>query len=190
MSWFFARERSFASKTVRSVSCPSGGGRDEEDEEEHILEANEAFDDESEAEYQEAIDLMTIAEQRRAEVDRARQFFRKPQSCEERKAKLDKLKQKLPCTRCGQLGHWKDDRDCPAKVKVVNLVETQKPATNEIRPFLVTTFLSHVRERCGVTRAGSSMAGTRSFENFEVELKKRAILVEVVPDNETLRLGP
>ena len=69
-------------------------GQDEEDEEEHVLE-NEASDDELEAEYQEAVELTTIAKQRRAEVDRARQFFRIPQSTEERKARLNKLEQKL-----------------------------------------------------------------------------------------------
>ena len=67
-------------------------------------------DDEWEAEYQEAVAMMTVARQRRAEVNRARQFFREPQSFEGRKAQLDKLKQKLPCARCGQLGHWKDDK--------------------------------------------------------------------------------
>ena len=93
---------------------------DEEDEGEYVLEENEASDDKLEAEYQEAVAMMTIAKQRRTEVDRARQYFRKPQSSEERKARLDKLEQKLPCVRCGQQGHWKDDSDCPAKVKVVN----------------------------------------------------------------------
>ena len=39
--------------------------------------------------------------QRSTEVDQARQFFRKPQSSEERKARLKKLKQKLPRARCG-----------------------------------------------------------------------------------------
>ena len=68
-------------------------------------EDDEASDDELEAEHQETMALITIAKQRRAEVDRARQFFRKPQSSEERKARLDKLKQKLPCPRCGQLRH-------------------------------------------------------------------------------------
>ena len=51
--------------------------QDEEDEEEHVLETNEASDDELEAEHRETIALMTIAKQRRAEVDQARQFFRK-----------------------------------------------------------------------------------------------------------------
>ena len=50
---------------------------DEEDEEKHVFEANGASDDELEAEYQEAVALMTIANQRRAEVDLATQFFRK-----------------------------------------------------------------------------------------------------------------
>ena len=42
---------------------------DEEDEGEHLLEENEPSDDELEAEYQEAVALMTIAKQCRAEVD-------------------------------------------------------------------------------------------------------------------------
>ena len=50
---------------------------EEEDEEGCFLEANEEPDDELEAEYQEGVALMTIAEQHRAEVDQARQFFRK-----------------------------------------------------------------------------------------------------------------
>ena len=41
-----------------------------------VLETNEASDDELEAEHQETIALITIAKQRRAEVDQARQFFR------------------------------------------------------------------------------------------------------------------
>ena len=64
----------------------------QDEEEEHVLEANEASDDELEAEHQEAVAMMTTAKQCRAEVDRARQFFRKPQSSEDRKARLDKLK--------------------------------------------------------------------------------------------------
>ena len=74
----FARGCSLASKTVRSVLCPSGRGPGEEDEGEHVLEAKEASDDELEAEYQEAVAMITIAKQRRAKVDRARRFFQEP----------------------------------------------------------------------------------------------------------------
>ena len=70
--------------------------QDEEDEEEHVLKENEASDDELEAEYQETAAMQTIATQRRTEVDRARQFFRKPQSREDRKASIDKFKQRFP----------------------------------------------------------------------------------------------
>ena len=94
--------------------------QDEEDEEEHVFEDTEVSDDEWEVEHQEAVVMMTTAKQRRAEVDQARKFFRKPQSTEDRKAQLSKLEQKLPCARCGQLGHRRDDNDCPGKVKVVN----------------------------------------------------------------------
>ena len=72
--------------------------QDEEDEGEYVIEENEAFDDELEIEYQVTVAMMTIAKQRRAEANRARQFFREPQSSEDRKAQLDKLKQKSLCS--------------------------------------------------------------------------------------------
>ena len=139
---------------------------------------------------------MTIAKQRRAEVDRARQFFRKPQSSQNRKDRLDKLKQKLPCAKCGQLGHWKDEKECPAKVKVVRWEETEGQATEEPHQFPINTFLSHGTER-RATRSGVidtacalALAGTRWVEKFEIELKRHAAPVQVVPDNETFRFGP
>ena len=108
---------------------------DEGDEEVHVLEAS---DDEFEAEYQEAVAMMTIARQRRAEVNRARQFFRESQSFEGCKAQLDK------CARCG---HWKDDNDCPAKVKAVDWM---KPKSFQFLESLATC-LSHEREPCATT---------------------------------------
>ena len=154
--------------------------QDEEDEEEHVLEAKEASDDEL----------------RRAEVDRARQFFRKPQSSEDRKAKFDKFEQKLPCARCGQLGHWKDDTKCPAKVNVVNWEETVGQATEEPHQFPIISFLTRGRERCATTSGvidtacARTLVGTRWFVKFEIERKRHASPVEVVPDKETFRFGP
>ena len=169
--------------------------QDEEDEEEHVLKENMASDDELEAEYQEAVAMLTIAKQRRKEVDRGRQFVRKPQSPQDRKARIDKLKQRLPCAKCGQLGHWKDDNERPAKVKVVDWEETEEQVTEELRPFPVTTFLSHGGERCATTSGGidtcaRTLAGTRWFKKIEVELQKHATTVRVVPDSETFRFGP
>ena len=59
---------------------------DEGNEEVHVLEGKGASDDKLEAGYQDAVAMMTVARQRRAEVN---------------KAQLDKLKQKLPCARRG-----------------------------------------------------------------------------------------
>ena len=62
--------------------------------------------------------------------------------------------------------------------------------------FLPLPFLSHGRDwratTSGVIDAACArtLAGTRWFEKFEVELKKHATTVEVVPDNETFRFGP
>ena len=61
--------------------------------------------------------------------------------------------------------------------------------------FPVTTFLSHGRERCA-TRSGvidtacdRTLAGTCWFQEFEVELKRHATTVEVVPGSERIRFG-
>ena len=132
--------------------------QDEEDEGDHVLKENEASNDELEAEYQEAVAMMTIAKQRRAEVDRARLFFRTPQSGEDRKAQLDKLEQKFSCARRGQLGHRKDDNDCLAKVKVVNWRE---PKSFQFLQSLAT-FLSYGREQCATTSSLSSARGAEA----------------------------
>ena len=129
-------------------------------------------------------------------MDKARQFFRKPQSSEERKAIIEKLKQRIPCARCGQLGHWKDNNECTAKVKVVNLGGNRGASDRGTHQFPIITFLSHGQERrattSGVidTACARTLAGTRWFEKFEVELKKHATPVGAVHDNETFRFGP
>ena len=125
---------------------------------------------------------MTIAKQRRAEVDRARQVFRKLQ--------------RLPCAKCGQLDHWKDDNECPAKVKVVI---GRRPRSQRLRNrinSLPSPFCHTGGERCATTSgvidtaSARTQAETRWFEKFEIELKRHATPVEVVPDSETFRFGP
>ena len=103
---------SLASKTVRSVHCTGVA-----------FEANEASDDDWEAEYQEAVALVTIVKQHRAG---------KPQSFRDHKADLDKLKQNLPCARCRQLGHWKDHHYCLAKMKRVNWANGSSKLVGEL----------------------------------------------------------
>ena len=92
-------------------------------------------------------------------------------------------------------GGWKNANECPAKVEVLNWEETDEQVREKPHPFPVTAFfLSHGRGRrsatSGVidTTCVRTLAGTRWFENFEVELKRHATPVEVVPENETFRL--
>ena len=143
--------------------------QDEEDEGEHVLEENEASFDALEIEYQEAVAMITLAKQRRAEVNRARQFSRKPQSSGESKVQLDNLDQEFPFAQEGQLGHWKYDNDCPAKVKVVNWRKPksfqflQSLATSVSRAILLWKFWlrGHVRRSFQGPTAVSSRASCR-----------------------------
>ena len=65
----------------------------------------------------------------------------------------------------------------------------------ESHPFPVIFFFTCGRQQCAIasgvidTSCARTLAGTRWFEQFEVELNKHATLVEVVPDNETFRFG-
>ena len=79
-------------------------------------------------------------------------------------------------------------------MKVVNREETEEEVTDQPHPLLVTTFLSHGRERRALmsgaidTGCAPTLAGTRWFEKFEVEPTNYGTPVEVVHDNETFRL--
>ena len=76
------------------------------------------------AEINESNALITEAKKRRAAVEQARQFYKGDHSArkrEDRKKSSDRindLKKKLPCARCGQTGHWKDDPECKMNKKL------------------------------------------------------------------------
>ena len=61
----------------------------------------------------EAFALHFKAKQKIAEVKKLRQYFRRPESAEERKKLLAEKMRTSPCHRCGELGHW--SRECPQK---------------------------------------------------------------------------
>ena len=74
--------------------------------------------------------------------------------------------------------------------------ETEEQATEE--PPSISyhqPYVSHRRGRCATTSGvidtvcARTLAGNRWFEKFEIELKRDATPVEVVPDNETFRFG-
>ena len=126
--------------------------QDDEDDGEHVFKAKDALDDELEADYQEAVAMMTVAKQRSVELDRARQFFQEPQSLEGCKAQLDMVRN----FHVLDVGNWAID-DCPAKGKVVNW---RKPKSSQFLQSLATS-LSHEREQCATT---SSSSGGRGAE--------------------------
>ena len=80
-------------------------------------------------------------------------------------------------------------------MKVVSWEATEEQVMEEPGVFLVTAFLLHGGERCSATSGvidaacARTLVGSRWFEGFEVELKRSESPVEVVPDNETFRLG-
>ena len=60
--------------------------------------------------------MMTQAKKHRADIDKAREFYKKPRGNKPEKSTSDRiarLKQRLPCAACGRLGHWKDDPEYP-----------------------------------------------------------------------------
>eukprot|EP00971_Amphidinium_carterae_P172949 3428437-Amphidinium_carterae.1 len=63
--------------------------------------------------------MMTQAKRNRSELEQARQFYRKQEDKskqgqgESKQDRMKRLKARLPCARCGALGHWKDDPECP-----------------------------------------------------------------------------
>ena len=66
----------------------------------------------------EAFALQFKARQKVAEVKKLRQYFRRPESAEERKKALQEKMKTSPCHKCGELGHW--SRECPNKGHAAN----------------------------------------------------------------------
>jgi len=85
------------------------GDEEEPEEEEEENEVPQELDDA----LMEADAWFTRAKKQRAEVEKARGFFKKGVSSEDRDKGTNPLKEKLPCSKCGQLGHWHKDPICP-----------------------------------------------------------------------------
>ena len=141
---------------------------------------------------------MTQAKKYRADMEQAREFFRKPPAkgkgkggkSEDSKQRLIKLKQRLPCARCGRTGHWKDDPECPLNAK-----GTQGPSggssfmvTSDVwqssSPRLVQQIL--VDTACAKTVAGEPWAEAIC----EYYAKQFNHDVERVPEADPFRFGP
>ena len=67
----------------------------------------------------ETLAMQFKARQKTVEVKKLRQYFRKPESREERKRAIQEKMKRAPCHKCGELGHW--SRECPQRSNGVNL---------------------------------------------------------------------
>ena len=63
--------------------------------------------------YEEANNFLARAKKQRAEIEKARGFFKQGASQSGKDAALKSLKGRLPCAKCGQLNHWYGDKICP-----------------------------------------------------------------------------
>ena len=61
----------------------------------------------------EAEAFLTRAKKQRADIEKARGFFKKGVSSGDRDKGTKDAKQRLPCSKCGKLGHWHKDPECP-----------------------------------------------------------------------------
>ena len=107
------------------------GGSSDDAQEMNVSESEAASDDEDRSESeksddddvpQELIDAGTEAEafftrakKQRAEIEKARGFFKKGVSRDDRDKGTSNVKDRLPCSKCGKLGHWHKDDACPMK---------------------------------------------------------------------------
>ena len=94
---------------------------EEVDEQEGDAPEDQSWDTELPAELAEAVTESDIfvsqAKRHRAEIEKARDFFKRKDPSAQRAEHLQKLKDRFPCMRCGETGHWKDDVKCPKHPK-------------------------------------------------------------------------
>ena len=91
----------------------SGSDEESEAEEEEQKEDQDEYEDlppELEEAKKEADIYFSRAKKQRAEIEKARGFFKKGASQSSRDDATKSLKGKLPCSKCGQLGHWHKDK--------------------------------------------------------------------------------
>eukprot|EP00969_Alexandrium_andersonii_P194716 8600284-Alexandrium_andersonii.AAC.1 len=133
-----------------------------------------------------------MAKKYRSEMERARDFYKHPKKDGDRAQAADriaKLKQRLPCARCGRLGHWKDDKECPRNQagNQANMVSSSDGAhTVHIAETGARARLLLVDTACAKTVAGQEWAD-RVITYYKNNLK---FDIPRVRESEPFRFGP
>ena len=146
---------------------------------------------------------LTRAKKQRADLEKARGFFKKGVSKDKRSKGTGDLKKRLPCAKCGQLGHWHKDEACPdfnkpfkkgqrgkgqGKKSQRSYVTFMEPC-HEVYAMTVNgqelPFVAYVDTACAKSVVGSSAASLLLEHCQEVQWP-----CEEVPDHEPFRFGP
>jgi len=124
---------------------------------------------------------MTQAKKHRNDIEKAREFYRDPRKHGEHSERVKSLKMKLPCARCGKLGHWKDDPECKQRPSAAHMVSCIFVAETGVGMWLILVD----------TACAESVAGEAWLQMATEYLKGRyGYQLQVVEDREPFRFGP
>ena len=151
----------------------------------------------------------TRAKKQRAEVEKARGFFKKGVSGEDRDKGTNPLKSKLPCSKCGGLGHWHKDPGCPMSDKPFPPKQGKgggkRKGGKRKKKKKKMDYSSYVCSMCYVTTVNGldlphvayadtacarSVTGQENADSIVAHCKQHNWPFELVEDREPFRFGP
>ena len=141
------------------------------DEEAPIDEETENLPPEVLQAVHEAYALQFKAKQKIAEVRKLRQYFRKPETAEERKRILAEKMKTSPCHKCGELGHW--SRECPNKGHATGATSWKSPTRSSPSTTAVDEWAALVA-LCHKDDAAAAQSESRYKGRFSVHVVQPA----------------
>ena len=214
--YFHKKKAHKAHEAHASDEDPDGEGEEFEEgsEEESGEGSSEGEDDEQEGNYDnvpveleeayaEATAFLTRAKKQRAEIEKARGFFKKGADPKKQGDGSKNLKSKLPCSKCGGFGHWHKDPECPMFDKPFSndkkkghkaRKKKKKKKTRKKRAhvaFVTTTkgtnlpYVAYADTACA-----KSVGGQSETDELVAYCDKVGWPYKLVPDKEPFRFGP
>ena len=130
----------------------------------------------------------TEAKRRRGDVTKARGYLRKAQDPAARADRIRRLKLKLPCMKCGQLGHWA--RECPKKDVLMcgTCDESDGEATTVPEVYIAGTKVRHLM--LVDTACARSVAGDDWYLSYTEAMSELGWPVPTVAEAQPFKFGP
>ncbi|MDP7646549.1 MAG: hypothetical protein QGH82_00500, partial [Candidatus Woesearchaeota archaeon] len=151
--------------------------------------------------YVEAEAFLTRAKKQRAEIEKARGFFRKGVSPGDQDKATSSIKSRLPCSKCKGFGHWHKDPQCPMKDKpfpgkAAGKGKKQKKRKKKKKHHSHATYvvtlngmnLSYVAY--ADTACARSVTGQENADELLSRCRARSWPCLIVDDHEPFRFGP